>query len=78
MNENAAHKRRKTCCVCGELTEGAWEQWWNRDSGFGLCPPCGERLIARGTPLAEMRDLYGLPGVHRAATQAEAHLSPCM
>ena len=32
-------KRRLTCCCCGEHA-GTFEQWHNRDTGWGVCRPC--------------------------------------
>lgn len=55
--------RRLTCCCCGN-DAGRWEQWWNRDTGYGLCAPCGAWIGAKETP-EEMNRLYGLEGVHR-------------
>lgn len=31
-----------TCCCCGEETQG--RQWWNRDSGYGLCLSCANEI----------------------------------
>ncbi len=53
--------RRLECCVCGASTRG--RQWWNRDTGFGICPPCVKWVSEREQP-ADMRSLYGEAGVH--------------
>lgn len=60
--------RNLTCCCCGNSTRG--RQWWNRDTGYGLCEPCADK-IATDRPFGrepisaeEMRDLYGVRGVH--------------
>ena len=51
-----------TCCCCGESTRG--QQWWNRDTGYGMCPKCIAWLRGRSTSEAEIRNLYGVEGVH--------------
>ena len=52
---------RLSCCCCGESTTG--RQWWNRDTGFGLCPKCAKWLSDRETP-EEMKSCYGVEGIH--------------
>lgn len=32
--------RRLICCCCGASVIG--RQWWNRDTGYGICEPCAE------------------------------------
>ena len=55
--------RSLTCCCCGNGTQG--RQWWNRDTGYGLCESCAENLPTKhGVPPEEMHDLYGVRGVH--------------
>jgi len=53
--------RRLTCCCCGESTRG--RQWWNRDTGFGLCIHCID-LCKRGMTEQEFDRCYGVRGVH--------------
>lgn len=36
MNEQRI--RNLECCCCGARTRG--RQWWNRDTGYGLCNAC--------------------------------------
>lgn len=59
--------RRLTCCVCGATTRG--RQWWNRDSGFGVCRRCFAQEAAKD--LAEARRLYGEAGVHHSIAGME-------
>jgi len=54
--------RTMTCCCCGDSCRG--QQWWNRDTGYGLCAKCVAWLTKRGTSAEEMHDLYGEAGVH--------------
>jgi len=53
--------RRLICCCCGETTRG--RQWWNRDTGYGLCAACAESIAQHETP-EEMRSRYGDAGTH--------------
>ena len=57
------------CCCCGSATYG--RQWWNRDTGYGICSKCIHWLRTdkkqNGEPReseAEIRDLYGVEGRH--------------
>ncbi len=54
--------RRLTCACCGAGCRG--RQWWNRDTGFGVCRGCVDRMLLRGIPYAEIQNLYGTCGVH--------------
>lgn len=56
-----------SCCVCGTGTRG--RQWWNRDTGFGLCEGCADdpRIIgASEAAQREAQSLYGTRGTHYA------------
>jgi hypothetical protein len=56
--------RRLTCCVCGG-DAGRFQQWWNRDTGFGVCAKCIARIRALGkTTEEEIRFCYGVEGTH--------------
>lgn len=50
------------CCCCGDLTRG--RQWWNRDTGYGVCPPCVAWVRGHGETDASIADMYGQEGVH--------------
>jgi hypothetical protein len=62
--------RSLECCCCGELTRG--RQWWNRDTGYGICGKCIQwlrtpRTSGRNDPREseeQIRDYYGIEGVH--------------
>ena len=49
------------CCCCGAATRG--RQWYNRDTGYGLCRGCVDRCSRNETP-EEVKSLYGVRGVH--------------
>lgn len=50
------------CNCCGNGTRG--RQWWNRDTGYGMCAECLTYVRSKGMPDAEIRDYYGIEGVH--------------
>jgi hypothetical protein len=50
------------CCVCGAYA-GRWQQHWNRDTGYSICPPCAAEEAGRLDP-KELVSLYGTPGVN--------------
>lgn len=54
--------RPKVCCCCGE-NAGRWEQWWNRDAGFGICRRCVVEAKRRESAM-EVLSLFGVEGVH--------------
>ena len=62
--------RRLECCCCGG-DAGRWQQWHNRDTGYGVCAKCVDWIKTR--PLlrevdrpddAEILRLYGQEGVN--------------
>ena len=62
-------KKRKTCACCGAYA-GKWPQWFNQDTGYGLCAACVVWIKNRrpfGGPAItteEFESIYGKPGVH--------------
>jgi hypothetical protein len=65
------------CCVCG-ASAGRWLQWWNRDTGYGVCMSCvdwtEQRNRGRGLTeeqiKTETRELYGVEGQNYGASLA--------
>lgn len=56
--------RRLSCCCCGE-DAGLWQQWFNRDTGYGMCVKCIEWLRRENRASEkEIRDLYGIEGIN--------------
>lgn len=64
-------KRTKTliCACCGKYTKG--RQWWNQDTGYGLCPDCYKKnlkrdikLYGRDMAMKSMQASYGNYGTH--------------
>ena len=60
--------RRMTCCCCGASTLG--RQWWNRDTGYGLCTSCID-CCQRGQTAESFEQAYGVRGVHFDVQSAE-------
>lgn len=57
-------RRMLTCCCCGEGAP-AYAQWWNRDTGYGLCGGCAKMIQARPDyDPAEFDSYYGQKGIH--------------
>ncbi len=56
------------CCCCGGGTRG--RQWWNRDDGYGMCVACIAYVRGRGMSEEEIRDLYGIDGIHWGVKEA--------
>lgn len=50
------------CCVCG-ADAGKFQQHWNRDTGYGICPSCVAEEAGWHTA-EELQSLYGKVGVN--------------
>lgn len=57
-------KRLETliCCCCGRYTKG--RQWWNRDTGYGLCDDCIESNGVQDVPMGQETGGFGIRGFH--------------
>ena len=51
-----------TCCCCGCLTKG--RQWWNRDTGYGLCNGCIHMNGVSRVKVGEEASSFGVRGTH--------------
>lgn len=51
-----------TCSCCGGSAKG--RQWWNRDTGYGLCTKCVPFVSDRQSTPEQLRQSYGIEGVH--------------
>jgi len=52
------------CCCCGQPAP-AFKQWWNRDTGYGICANCFRRITTK-EGCVEALHRYGHPGVHHS------------
>lgn len=52
------------CAVCGGHAP-SHKQWWNRDTGYGVCARCFTWVSEREGE-AQARECYGVPGVHHS------------
>lgn len=59
---NKSLKKKKTCALCGNYA-GKYNQWWNRDNGFGICFVCVKNEKNKNTP-EHLISLYGIKGIH--------------
>lgn len=50
------------CCCCGNATRG--RQWWNRDTGYGICVECIAFIRKHGETEEEIFQNYGEQGIH--------------
>jgi hypothetical protein len=64
--DSSIKPRGLTCACCGEYTKG--RQWWNRDTGYGVCPSCYQDEVKRNGSIVAI-DCYGKPGVHHSLTE---------
>jgi hypothetical protein len=54
------------CACCGGEAP-AKHQWWNRDTGFGVCARCFEFAVKR-EGAEQAINYYGHPGIHHEGT----------
>lgn len=69
MRDENTPIRALTCCCCGSETRG--RQWWNRDTGYGICPDCYNRQ-AKKEDVKTLDSYYGKPGFHHSITHSAA------
>lgn len=62
MQDANSRVRTLYCACCGEQTRG--RQWWNRDTGYGVCRKCVDWQRSRGETEETIKDYYGVQGVH--------------
>lgn len=56
--------RNLECCCCGGSAP-ALKQWWNRDTGYGLCGKCAIYIKGRSDyDPNEFTQCYGEQGIH--------------
>lgn len=63
----AAPVRTLHCACCSSETRG--RQWWNRDTGFGLCSACAVWIGSRWP--ADLAPNYGVEGIHYNPTETK-------
>ena len=56
------YSKNLICNCCGQYAKG--RQWWNRDTGYGLCVSCGEEALKRGKSIEEVEFENGKRGIH--------------
>lgn len=63
------------CCSCGNQAP-ARRQWWNRDTGYGICPSCFETWVKK-LGIEEAIRCCGVPGIHHSIKQPKPKLPAC-
>ena len=59
--------RSLQCCCCSQETLG--RQWWNRDTGYGLCDKCCIFMENNAGEKENMKENFGIKGVHYAIAE---------
>jgi hypothetical protein len=69
MTTTARKKRKLICACCGEYVPGRWYQFWNQDTGYGICRKCVDWLLGKGETQAEIEGSYGKEGINFAGKE---------
>lgn len=64
--------RRLQCCTCGASCTG--RQWWNRDTGWGICGECPKLWRENPRCHDDVEHSCGVAGIHWLPTEADAAL----
>jgi len=55
--------KRLRCSVCGQAAWG--RQWWNQDTGYGVCARCGDEWPAASKgELGDVERTFGTRGIY--------------
>lgn len=72
---NPEHMRHNlTCCCCGNSTKG--RQWWNRDTGYGLCDNCIVSCSVSDVKMGDIAQSYGIRGYHWDVSPKQIKMEP--
>jgi hypothetical protein len=63
-------RRRLRCACCGG-DAGRWTQWFNQDTGYGICQSCVQWQLGRRTDPTEIARHYGKEGVNYAPKEVQ-------
>ena len=72
QNKRAGVRRMR--CSCCDGYAGRFAQWWNRDTGYGVCGNCVAWFKSRNMPDSELEFGYGRAGVHYATPEQWAEI----
>ena len=70
MKKNQKKIQLLTCAVCSKETKG--QQWFNQDTGFGLCDSCIPFVQKYEAYPGELKQSFGIAGTHFGILQLEA------
>lgn len=62
-------------CACCGAPAPARRQWYNRDTGYGVCARCFNQSVVKEGVEESIR-LYGAPGIHHSLGQPERKPEP--
>lgn len=57
------------CATCG-CSAPAYKQWWNRDTGYGVCARCYIESVQRHGEEVSI-DYFGRPGIHHSIVKGQ-------
>lgn len=72
------------CACCGSSLFPRRPQWWNQDTGYGMCDKCAGSILhlpgfkplgSSPFPRPEFERAYGKPGVHYTLPESSAVLN---
>jgi hypothetical protein len=63
-------RRRLYCACCGGVTY-AYKQWFNQDTGYGVCQRCFQE-VSKKEGYEEAVRTYGRPGVHHSIEEGKS------
>jgi len=55
---------RQLICACCGRHAGRWAQWWNQDTGYGVCASCVAWMKSKGDTNAQILDYFGHEGIN--------------
>ena len=62
-------KTRNLICACCGGNAPAYKQWFNQDTGYGVCARCFNEFIVPKEGPEEAIRCYGKPGIHHSLTK---------
>lgn len=64
-------KRKHLECACCGGDAGLFAQFFNQDTGYGVCKSCVSWIQGRGMSQADFERTYGKPGINYEASDVK-------
>lgn len=67
-------RRTQLTCACCGGDAGMFQQYWNQDTGYGICAKCVKCVkwqLARGETQEQINFRYGVEGVNFAKPEPD-------